>query len=145
MELLVKRKVKTDNSTVGDFFVNGELFSSSLEDRDRGLMSDMPLTEIQAKKVYGETAIPIGRYKVVKYFSPKHQKDMPLLVDVPGFAGCEFHSGNAPKDVLGCTLLGEYDPDTPDWISNSKATIDKFYTLFFGAIDKGEDVWAVYE
>ncbi len=105
----------------------------------------MWLDEIKAKKVYGNTAIPTGRYRVVKYFSPKHQSNVPLLVDVPGYEGVEIHSGNSAKDVLGCTLLGDYSPSTPDWVSNSRNTIDKFYKLFFAAIDNGEGVWITYK
>lgn len=72
-------------------------FGYSCEDRDRG---------DGAAKVKGETAIPIGTYAVKLYDSPKHGKDTPELVAVPGFQHIQIHSGNGPKDTLGCLLLG---------------------------------------
>lgn len=43
--------------------VDGEKFSDTLEDKVRDLKSE--------KKVYGETAIPAGKYKVVMSMSSK--------------------------------------------------------------------------
>lgn len=143
MELLVKRKIFTSHSTVGDFFVNGEFFSNTLEDIDRKLTSDTPLFQIQSIKVHGQTAIPTGRYRVVKYFSPKHNNFVPLLVNVPGFEFVEIHSGNKPEDTDGCLLLGT--ESGTDFVGGSKEAIGKFYSLFFAALDKGEEVWITYE
>ena len=62
MELLIKRYIYNDSKTtggeannIGDFFIDGVFFCYSLEDQIR--YSD--------KKVYGKTAIPDGRYKVI--------------------------------------------------------------------------------
>ena len=42
----------------------------TLEDTDRGLRQDMPLEEIKRRKVYGQTAIPAGRYPIQMRVSP---------------------------------------------------------------------------
>ena len=58
------------------------------------------------KKVYGETCIPYGTYKVVINKSPKFKRLMPRLLDVPHFDGILIHSGNTEKDSAGCIILG---------------------------------------
>jgi hypothetical protein len=58
-------------------------------------------------KVYGETAIPAGRYKVGIYFWLKHKKEVPILIDVPGFTGILIHTGTNPKHTEGCILVGQ--------------------------------------
>ena len=65
MELLLKPHIKTDNSTISDLFVNDKFECYILEDVDRGLKSSMTLEEINAKKIYGRTAIPEGKYEII--------------------------------------------------------------------------------
>lgn len=72
-------------------------FGYSVEDLDRG---------DGAAKVAGSTAIPVGVYAVRLYDSPKHGPDTPELVNVPGFHHVQVHSGNGPRDTLGCILVG---------------------------------------
>ena len=57
-------------------------------------------------KIKGQTAIPVGTYSVILYDSPKHGPDTPELVNVPGFAHIQIHSGNTTADTEGCLLLG---------------------------------------
>lgn len=59
------------------------------------------------KKIYGETAIPTGTYEVRVTWSPKFQRNLPLLLGVPHFEGIRIHRGNLPKNTLGCILVGE--------------------------------------
>lgn len=77
-------------------------FGYSCEDVDRR----------DAAKVKGQTAIPVGTYAVHLYDSPKHGKDTPELLNVPGFAHIQIHSGNGPQDTEGCLLLGLGRTDT---------------------------------
>ena len=73
MELKIVRKYKKDAYTIGNLYVNGEWFCNTCEDKDRGLKSYMSLEEIKKIKVYGETAIPAGRYIVrMDIVSPKY-------------------------------------------------------------------------
>jgi len=143
MELIEKRTVKTPNSTQGVFYIDGVSTFVGLEPTDRGLTNGMTLDQITAIKVQNKTAIPTGRYLVTKYFSPKHNIDVPLVNDVPGYAGVEIHVGNFPQDTDGCLLLGT---DTgPDEVLNSKTAIAAFYTKFFASVDAGEQVWITYQ
>lgn len=94
MELLVERKYKKDKYTIGNFYIDDILFSNTLEDKDRDLTCSMSENQIKKIKVYGETAIPTGRYKVERTWSPKYGKKMIEIKNVPGFSGIRIHSGN---------------------------------------------------
>jgi len=94
MELELTRSVKTNKSTIGELTVNGVFECFILEDKDRGLRKDMPISELIVMKIKTRTAIPTGRYEIVVSFSDKFQKMLPLLLDVPAFAGIRIHPGN---------------------------------------------------
>ena len=143
MELTVDRITKTDQSTTGNFSINGVFECYCLEPTDRGLTSDMSLADIQAIKIQDKTAVPIGRYSVTKYFSPKNNATVPLLQDVPDYGYVEIHVGNFPKDTDGCLLLGT--DIGPDEVLNSKVAVAAFYPKFFAALDAGEDVFITYQ
>jgi len=144
MELTVNRTDRTASSTIGNFLIDGVFECFSLEPTDRGLTSDMTLSQIRAIKIQNKTAIPTGRYQVIKFNSPKHNNQaVPLLENVTGFAFIEIHVGNFPKDTDGCLLLGtEKDVDK---VLNSKVAINAFYPKFFAALDAGEDVFITYQ
>lgn len=116
MELLLKRIAKKPTYTIGKLYIDGEYFSDTLEDRDRGLTQDMDLEDILRIKVYGETAIPTGTYRIdMNTISPKfkdrswakpYKGKIPRLLNVPGFDGVLLHPGNSANDSLGCVLVG---------------------------------------
>ena len=100
---LIRRWRKKDY-TIGELYLNGKYFSNTLEDPVRDYSKD-------GYKVYGDTAIPYGTYKVVLDWSPKFSKrygnrNVPRLLNVPDFEGILIHSGNTNKDTSGCILVG---------------------------------------
>lgn len=117
IKLTLKRIPNLIGYTIGKLYVNGEYFCDTLEDQDRGLVQTMPLQEIKKQKVYGDTAIPKGIYKVdMNTISPKFKNKswakpwegkLPRLVNVPGYEGVLIHVGNTKEDTLGCILVGE--------------------------------------
>jgi hypothetical protein len=56
--------------------------------------------------VYGQTAIPCGRFEVRITPSPRFKRDLPLVMDVPGFKGIRIHAGNDASHTEGCLLPG---------------------------------------
>jgi hypothetical protein len=61
---------------------------------------------------------------------------MPLLMNVPGYAGVRIHSGNTPEDTLGCILLG-YNTEKGK-ITSSRDCIAKVYPIIEDACKKGK-------
>lgn len=95
MELKVLRQEFTRNATIGKLLVDGEFECWTLEDC------------VRPAKIYGETAIPAGRYQVVISMSERFKTRLPLLVDVPEYTGVRIHPGNTKADTLGCLLVGQ--------------------------------------
>jgi hypothetical protein len=139
MELQLERDIRTPKSTTGKLAVDERFECFILEDVDRGLTQSMPLKEIQEKKVYGKTAIPSGRYKVILTWSNRFKRTLPLLVNVPGYDGIRMHPGNSDVDTLGCLLPGV--TRTKDFVSSSRVAFDKLFTKLKAADDKGEDIY----
>lgn len=127
MELLLKRIYSGSSYTIGHLYINGEYFSDTLEDTDRGLSSDMSEEQIKKIKIYGKTAIPTGRYKVEVTYSPKFKRYLPILLNVKGFSGIRVHSGNTHEDTLGCLLVG-FNKEKGK-VLNSRVTSDKLTAL----------------
>lgn len=107
MNIILNRIAKKAKYTIGKLYINDKYFCDTLEDTDRDLTQSMTEQQIGSKKVYGETAIPTGTYRIIISYSNKFKKQMPLLLNVPGFAGIRIHSGNTEKDSLGCILVGK--------------------------------------
>lgn len=136
MELLLKRSVKTDTSTIGKLSVDGKFLCLTLEDKDRDLVNTMPAADIAKIKKYAITAIPRGRYQVIVNQSTRFNKLLPLLLDVPGFSGIRIHTGNKPEDTEGCILVGT--KQSANWISESRIAFDALMELINKAITKKE-------
>lgn len=125
MKILIERIANRDTYCIGKMYINGEYFCDTLEDRDRGLDCFMTEEEIAKIKVYGQTAIPIGMYRLILNYSPKYKKVMPLLLDVKGYSGIRIHSGNTDKDTLGCILVGQNK--VVGQVINSRVTYNALY------------------
>lgn len=106
MKLLLKRIYTNDIYTIGHLYVDGVYLCDVIEDTDRGLDDSMTEEEIRTKKVYCETAIPTGEYRVILTWSMKFKRLMPRLLNVKGFDGILIHSGNTEKSSCGCLIVG---------------------------------------
>ena len=125
MRLTLKRIANRPTYCIGKLYINGKYWSDVLEDTDRGLDSTMTEEDIKKIKVKGETAIPVGIYKIILNYSPKFKKVMPLLTNVKGYSGVRIHSGNSAKDTEGCLLVGLNT--VVGRLTNSKNTYNALY------------------
>ena len=141
MEITVDRAFKKADYTISHLLVNGSRFCETCEDTDRGLTSKTPVEEIKRiKALYpGRTAIPSGRYQVIVNMSTRFKKLMPLLVDVPGYAGVRIHPGNTAKDTEGCILPGRNT--IKGGVADSRIWYNKLFEMINKAIDKKEKVF----
>lgn len=138
MRLELRRRWFTRETTIGDLFVDGVWICYALEDRDRGLERSMLLTTIERMKIHGKTAIPTGRYRVELTPSARFKRVLPLLIDVPGFAGVRIHEGNDAGDTEGCPLVGlERGPDS---IGQSSAAMRTLLPLLEQAVIRKEPI-----
>ena len=138
MKLTLERKWPKSSYTIGNFYINGQYFCNSLEDKDRGLTQDMDENTIFDIKVKGSTAIPKGTYKVEYTYSPKYKKYMLQVMNVPGFAGIRIHAGNTYKDTEGCILLGKNTKVGE--LTCSRATIMQLNEIVKAAIHGGQKI-----
>lgn len=129
MEILVQRTAKKDNYTIGRLSIDGKYVCDTLEDKVRE----------PGVKVAGKTAIPAGRYRVIVNVSPKFGRELPRLLDVPGFEGILIHRGNTPEDTAGCILVGENRAKGK--VLNSTPYELRLVELIKDAIGRKEEVW----
>lgn len=136
MIITVRRIAMKDTYTIGKLYIDGVYFCDTIEDKDRGLDDSMEESVIKERKVYGETAIPLGTYKVEITYSPKFKKNLPLLIGVKGFEGIRIHSGNTAKDSLGCIIAGRNKK--VGMVLDSRATMTKLLKVLTST---KENIW----
>ena len=123
MEILSVRTTYTDKSTISKVYVEGEFECCFLEDPVR-----------DGLKVYGETAIPEGRYEIVVTYSNRFKRKLPLLLNVPNYVGVRIHPGNTPGETEGCLLPGT--SAGVDSVSGSKVAFDNLFNKINNADEK---------
>lgn len=143
MELHLKRIAKRETYTIGRLSIDGVRFCDTLEDTDRGLRQDLPVSVLKAKKKKGVTAIPTGRYRVTLAVQSPKYKDrqqyafcngcVPRLLNVPAYEGVLIHIGNTPQDTEGCILVGENK--VVGKVINSTNTFYRLYERLRNATD----------
>ena len=136
LKITVKRKILNECDTIGDLYVSYpedpdtlEFVCNTLEDKVRNKKGTK---KEDFKKVYGETAIPYGTYRVVITYSNAFQKKLPEILNVPLYEGIRIHTGNHKDDTFGCLILGDSPKisQTKSWVYNSKKNYDKFIKIF---------------
>lgn len=130
MKLRVERLWKKPTYTVGRLYVDGKLYCNTLEDVVRDLDKEA--------KVPGKTAIPAGTYKVIFNWSPKFERNLPRLLNVPHFDGILIHLGNTADDSAGCILVGKNTE--VGRLTESRYTSDKLNVLIEDAQRHGEEI-----
>ena len=116
--------------------------------------------EYRSEKVFGETRIPNGTFKVglrkVGGYHAKYSKRFPHIhvgmlhvLDVPGFEYILIHCGNTDEHTAGCLLVGDSQENnqiTKDgFIGKSTQAYKRIYPRIAEAIDCGEKVTITYK
>ena len=112
INLLLIRDTFTDESTIGELFLNGERMCDTLE---------LPYRDNQRSI----SCIPNGEYKVrLRYPRESATRDyLHLLVqDVKDRSYILFHRGNYASDSRGCILVGMTSKQ--DFVGNSTLAMD---------------------
>lgn len=154
MELLLKRIARKPTYTIGHFSVNSSRFCDTVEDVDRDINRNGRFDNGE-KKIYAETAIPNGRYRVtMKVQSPKFSQKaayrwwhpngrygmLPRLLDVPHFEGVLIHAGISASSSAGCIIVGRNT--IVGQVTDSMNTCRQLYPLLWDAeINRGEEIW----
>ena len=91
----------SESFTPGQLYASGLRVGFTCEDEDRNLENG------KEAKIYGRTAIPRGTYPLEVSYSHHFGKELPAVLDVPGYSGIRIHGGNRAEDSLGCILVGQ--------------------------------------
>jgi hypothetical protein len=84
-------------------------------------------------------AIPAGEYPVVMGWSPRFERNVPRVKDVPDRTDIEVHPGNSAADTKGCILLGLQQTD--DSVRHSVEAVRAFSIQMAKAEAAGDEVW----
>ena len=111
-------------------------------------------------KVWGETRIPAGTYKLglrteggfhnryLSRYGADFHKGMIWVLDVPGFEWILWHSGNTDENTAGCLLLGNSQESNlvkkDGFIGASRDAYKLVYPRVLAAIQSGLDVEVEY-
>ena len=145
MELVLERKWKKSNYTIGILLIDNKKFCEVIEDKDRGLKDSMTTEQIKLIKKPNMTAIPTGTYVVtldvfsskfgnIPFYKKVCNGKLPRLLNVKGFEGILIHCGNTQLDTSGCLIVGENK--VKGKVINSKITFEKLYNILKNSKDK---------
>lgn len=141
MEIELLRYNSEADYTDGLFFVNCDFQCYTLED------------EFRTEKVYGETRIADGRYRMelrteggfhqryLNKFGSDFHKGMLWIKEVPNFEYVLIHIGNDDDDTAGCVLVGSIADKDRGFIGASEKAYKDVYPQIAEALLNGEEVW----
>ncbi len=144
MNIFQRRLFQTAEETISILYLNGSFVCWILEDQHR------------AVKVWGDTRIPAGEYKLELRKEGRQHKQyerkfslihigMIHLMDVPNFKYIQFHIGNDEDDTAGCPLAGNYPMPIEKGYIVLQSTIayKRVYPVIAKAILQGDTYWEI--
>lgn len=110
LELVIHRKILNENSTEGNFYIqqkdgSWKWFCHVVEDRVRAKPGEWK----KELKVYGKTAIPYGRYRVLATWSNRFKRILTGIFGVPDFEGIRIHNGKTDQSSAGCPIISYHE------------------------------------
>ena len=142
MLLSIIRQPSQRGATLSTWYVDGQRQCYGIEDVVRG----------QAEpKVFGQTAIPAGTYRVLLTMSARFQRVLPLLIDLPGHVtrfgtrpigecGVRIHPGNTAADTEGCLLPGSAFGADGASVTASRVAFDQLFAKMQAAHAAGAPI-----
>ena len=128
MNFKLIREVFTEESTVGSLFYSDELICHTLEGK------------LRPEKSRGTvTAIPYGTYKLVKTYSSRFNKYVPLIEGVPGYYSSMITTGNIAKDTDGGIVVGNVK--LQDFLGETKEAFKDLMLLLESLWKKEDGIW----
>ena len=134
MKLHLIRRESSENCTLGQLFVDDTPICFTCED----VVREQDHVPVKQWKIPGETAIPRGSFEVIINHSARFNKELPLLLNVPGFSGIRLHSGNTADNTEGCILVGQKLGN--EAVVESRLALTELMGLIREAIAEGERV-----
>ena len=134
MELTLVREPTCEGFTRGELFIDGVHECYTIEDQVR-----------KYKEVPGGTAIPPYldqeplRFRVVLTKSPRFNKVLPELLNVPDFRAVRIHSGNTADDSEGCIIVGQRQGKSA--VFESRDAMIELMAALDAATEGGEQIW----
>lgn len=136
---------------------NGALFDITLGQRT--FLCYTLEDEHRDEKVYGETRIPAGEYRVslrrTGGFHKRYSKRFPTIHDgmlwvrdVPNFEYILIHCGNTDEHTAGCLLLGDTQENNQvkknGFVGHSTRAYFRVYPYILDAMERGQEVTILY-
>lgn len=128
MKLLVTRTWETSKSICGELLVDGQFECFTLEPARLAPVNP------------NHPCIPAGTYPLIMTPSPHLGYITPELINVPGRTDIRIHIANYPKDVLGCTAVG--DTHSENYVGQSAVAFKRLMVLLRTATDGWEITYA---
>lgn len=134
MKLVLLRTQLDPDVTISELLVDGKFRCWVCEDGVR----EVPGVPVADWKIPGMTAIPFGMYDIDITYSNRFKTELPLLLNVPGFAGIRIHPGNTAADTEGCLLPGL--DRLAKGVGRSRAAFNALFADMKAAKDRGERI-----
>lgn len=141
LKLNVFRYTDDGDTTLGLLYMDNTFVSYTLED------------SYHETKIYGQTRIPAGTYKIdfikqITELTKTYRDAFPWfdyhleIKNVPGFTGVYIHNGGTSKDTMGCLLVasGLFDFDHTKMLKNSVVTYTSLYKTISEKLKGGYEV-----
>lgn len=140
MKLKVLRYNSSSDHTNSALLINEKFECYGLEDEHRNF------------KVWGETRIPDGTYKIdfrklggfhnryLSRYGAQWHKGMLEICDVPNFKYVLIHVGNDDEDTAACYLVGDTQARGENFIGSSRTAYKRLYPKVRNALLNGENV-----
>lgn len=139
INLFLERMFLKETYCIGTLAIGEVHFCDTLEDKVRDYNKDGDLEDEGETKIYGETAVPYGRYRVIVTYSNRLKRELPLILDVRHFTGIRMHKLRSAKGTLGCVGLG--DNTAKGILTGGEYYEKKLTSLLKGYIKAGEEIW----